>query len=112
MVQGPLSVRFGENGRWMPRLESGELASYDPPTEVRVREWFRVAPQIGEHMFIKLHGHGTQEQNSKALLGGGLDRLFQLVTREAAARDCKLHFATAWQVYQAIERLRTGVNGG
>jgi hypothetical protein len=108
MVQGPLAVRFGDNGRWMPRLENGELAGQDPPTAARVRVWFEVAPQLGEHLFIKLHTHGAQEKNSSMLLGDGLDRLFRLVAERAAAMGVRLHFATAWQVYCAIEALRTG----
>ena len=108
MVQGPLAIRFGENGRWKPRLENGELAGQDPPTAARVRVWFEVAPQLGEHLFIKLHTHGAQEKNSSMLLGDGLDRLFRLVAERAAAMGFRLHFATAWQVYCAIEALRTG----
>jgi len=108
MVQGPLAVRFRENGRRVPRVEVGELAGQDPPTADRVRLWFRFAPQLGEHLFIKLHTHGAQDKNSAMLLGGGLDDLFRLVGEHAAARGCRLHFATAWDFYRAIETLRTG----
>jgi hypothetical protein len=107
MVQGPLGVRFG-NGRWIPRVEMGELAGQDPPTADRVRLWFRLAPQLGEHLFLKLHTHGAQNWNSAMLLGGGLDDLFRLVSQHATARGCQVHFATAWDVYRAIETLRAG----
>ncbi len=108
MVQGPLGIRFGEGGRWIPRVDSGELAGQDPPTAGRVRLWLRTSPQLGEHVFVKLFTHGTQEKNSAMLLGGGLDLLFRLFRAEAESRGCQLHYATPWQVYQAIEALRTG----
>jgi len=107
MVQGPLGVRFG-NGRWIPRLENGELAEWDPPDASRVAVWFRVAPQLGRHLFIKLYTHGAQEQNAKMLLNGGLDLLFDLVAARARAAGCRLHYATAWQVYRAIDSLCRG----
>jgi hypothetical protein len=109
MVQGPLAVRF-ERGR--PRIDTGELAVWDPPTEARVRAWFRVAPQIGEHMFIKLFAHGAQERHAAVLLRGGLDRLFRALIAHAAAEGCRLHFVTAWQMYNAIEALRAGADPG
>jgi hypothetical protein len=108
IVQGPLAVRFGEDGRWIPRLETGELAGQDLPTAGRVRLWFRMAPQLGEHVFIKLYSHGTQERNSHALLDGGLDLLFTLLVREAHAQGGQLHFATAWQMYTAIHTWQQG----
>lgn len=108
MVQGPLTVRFRADGRWMPRLEMGELASQDPPTPDRVRAWLDVAPRLGDHAFVKLHTHGTQERNSAMLLGGGLDRLYSAFTEEARRRNFEVHFGSAWEAYQAIERLRTG----
>ena len=107
MVQGPLGLRMG-NGRWTPRVEAGELAGQDPPTAERVRLWLQVAPQIGEHVFIKLFTHGALEKNCAMLLDGGLDRLFQLMAAEAGRRGCRLHYATAWQVYRAIEELNAG----
>jgi hypothetical protein len=83
MIPGPLAVRFAQDGRLMPRLETGELASQDPPTRQRVRLWFRHAPHLGEHLFIKLFAHGAQERHSRALLETDLDVLLSLVHRKA-----------------------------
>jgi hypothetical protein len=112
MVQGPLAVRVGQDGRWMPRLDTGEIAGQDPPTAARVRLWMNVAPQLGEHVFIKLVTHGTQDSTSKTLLDGGLDLLYRTFAEESAARGWKTHYATAWQVYQAIEAIRRGEEPG
>jgi hypothetical protein len=106
MIPGPLGIRWTE--RLIPRMENGELACYDPPTAYRVQRWLDLAPQIGDDIFIKLHTHGAQERNSALLLHGGLEQLFHLVTQECSRRGYALHFATAWDMRQAVERARTG----
>jgi len=103
MVTGPLGVRFG--GRLMPRLETGEIAGYDMPTPSRVRQWFDLAPTIGDDLFLKLYTHGAAERNLEPLLNGGLINLFQWIAEEAERRGIEIHWATAWQMYQAVEAL-------
>jgi hypothetical protein len=78
MITGPLGVRFG--GRLMPRLETGEIAGYDMPTPSRIRQWFDLAPAIGDDLFLKLYTHGAQERNFVPLLNGGLGNLFNWIT--------------------------------
>jgi hypothetical protein len=106
MIAGPVGVRFG--GRLMPRLETGEIAGYDMPTPSRVRKWFDWAPTIGDDLFIKLYTHGAQKRNSEPLLGGGLGNLFRWLAEEADRRGIEIHWATAWQMYQAVDALMNG----
>jgi hypothetical protein len=106
MVPGPLGLRW--KGRVLPRLETGELAAYDPPTAYRARRWFDLAPRIGEHAFLKLYTHGAQEANLQALLSTGLRNLFKFVREEAERRGAQLHFVSAWQMYLAIEGIGEG----
>ncbi len=103
MITGPLGLRFGE--RLMPRLETGEIAGYDMPTPARVRRWFDLAPAIGEDLFLKLYTHGGPEKNLEPLLGGGLQNLFLWLAEEAEQRGIEIHWATAWQMYQAANAL-------
>ena len=103
MITGPLGLRFG--GRLMPRLETGEIAGYDMPTSLRVRQWFDLAPTIGDDIFLKLYTHGAPEKNLEPLLNGGLSSLFRWVAEEADRRGIELHWATAWQMYQAADAL-------
>ena len=103
MITGPLGVRFGE--RLLPRLETGELAGYDLPTPARVRRWFDLAPTIGEELFLKLYTHGAAERNLEPLLNGSLGDLFRWIAEEAERRGVELHWATAWQMYQAAHAL-------
>ena len=102
MIPGPFGLRWAE--RLMPRLETGEIAYQDLPTRYRVGRWLELAPRIGDDLFIKLYSHGAQERNSAALLlNGGLDRLFTLLEEECQARNCHLHYATTWQMRQAVD---------
>jgi hypothetical protein len=107
MITGPLGIRF--SGRLMPRLETGEIAGYDLPTPARVRHWFNLAPTIGDDLFLKLYTHGAQERNLEPLLNGGLANLYRWLAEEAEKRDIEIHWATAWQMYQAADALMCGL---
>ncbi len=108
MMTGPVGLRFG--GRLLPRLETGEIAGYDLPAPSRVRQWFDLAPAIGDDLFLKLYTHGAQERNFEPLLNGGLASLFHWIAEEAERRSIELHWATAWQMYQAADALIHGRN--
>jgi hypothetical protein len=103
MITGPLGLRFGE--RLLPRLETGELAGYDLATASRVRRWFDLAPRIGGDIFLKLYSHGAQEYNLEPMLNGGLANLYRLLAEEAERRGIEIHWATAWQMFQAANAL-------
>lgn len=103
MITGPVGLRFG--GRLMPRLETGEIAGYDMPAPSRVRQWFDLAPTIGDDLFLKLYTHGAPERNLDPLLGDGLGNLFRWLAEEANRRGIEVHWASAWQMYQAAEAL-------
>lgn len=105
MVTGPLGIRLGSK---LLRIETGEVARYDPPSPSRARHWFDLAPTIGEDIFIKLYTHGAPERNLEPLLGGDLATLYRCVAEEAARRNIEVHWATAWQMYQAIDALVRG----
>jgi hypothetical protein len=106
MITGPVGLRF--DGRLRPRLETGEVAGYDMPTPARVRRWFDLAPSIGDDLFLKLYTHGGQERNLEPLLKDGLGNLFHLLAEEAHRRGIEIHWATAWQMYQAADALIHG----
>ena len=103
MITGPIGLRFGE--RMMPRLETGEIAGYDMPTPLRVRRWFDLAPTIGEDAFLKIYTHGAPEHNIGPLLNGGLSDLYRMLAEDAEKRGIEVHWATAWQMYQAADAL-------
>lgn len=103
MITGPVGVRLGE--RPLPRLETGEIAAYDPPTRSRVRRWFDLAPRIGSDLFLKLYTHGATAINLESLLSGDLANLFTYLAEEADRRGIDIQWATAWQMYCAVDSL-------
>jgi hypothetical protein len=104
LISGPLGMRWRD--RLLPRLETGELRFGNVATPYRVRRWVELSPRIGGDSFIKLFTHGAQERNSCALLGGVLESAFNLLVEEATRRGCSIHFASAWQMYLAIDAIR------
>lgn len=107
MITGPVAVRFGGD-RLVPRLEMGEIAGYDLSSPARVRQWFDVAPIVGDDLFIKLYTHGGVERNLEPLLNDGLSNLYRWLAEEASARGMEIHWATAWQMYQAVHAVVLG----
>ena len=108
MITGPTGIRYRD--RLLPRLETGELAVYDPPTPYRVQRWLSLAPRIGEDIFLKLYGHSAREDNAAALLGsanqsGKLAPMFQWIAEAAAERNLELHWASAFGMFQAVDAL-------
>jgi hypothetical protein len=106
MITGPVGLRF--RGRLLPRTEAGEIAGYDMPTPARIKQWFDLAPTIGDDLFLKLYTHGAPERNLEPLLDGGLSNLYRWLAEEAERRGIEIHWATAWQMYQAAEALIFG----
>ena len=108
IIPGPLGLRY--RNRLLPRMETGEVAAYDPVNENRVARWFDLAPQVGSDLFLKLYAHGALESNAASMLGGDLRRLFRLISNEVRARGMKLIYATAWQMYLGISDLCDGAD--
>ncbi len=114
MITGPVGLRY--SGRLVPRLEMGEIAGYDLPTRYRAGRWLDLAPRVGEDIFLKLYTHGAREDNADGLLGtgakaGGLTEMFQWLHEVAAARGIEVHWASAFEMYRAAERLIRGAAG-
>jgi hypothetical protein len=109
MIPGPLTVNFREwRTKLVPKLECGELAGNCLPTRHRARLWTRVAPRIGEDLFVKLFGHGAPEKNALPMLedGGILDRTLDYLKDEAADLGAQIFFVSAWEMWRAIDAVR------
>jgi hypothetical protein len=112
MITGPLGLRYA--GRLVPRMEMGEIAVNDLPTQYRVKRWLDLAPRIGDDIFLKLYTHGAREDNADALLGtaaktGGLQHMFQWLHEAAGQRGVELHWASAYTMFRAVESNIQGV---
>jgi len=111
MIQGPLTLnwkyrKFG----LMPRIESGELSGDAPPTGHRVKLWENCGVSVEgaeEHVFIKLHTHGLQDQNMNMFFeNSGFDILWTLLEDAYKNRDgYQLHYVTAWEMFEKVRSI-------
>jgi len=108
LITGPLGLDWQGRPWWRPRIETGELAGYSPPSRSRVDLWLELAPRIGGDVFIKLFAHGAQEGNARSLLGGDLDRLFGHLETVCGERSVRLSYVSAWEMWRTAEALRVG----
>jgi hypothetical protein len=113
MIPGPLVLNLREwRRRLVPRIDVGELAGHCRPTRHRVALWKRVAPRIGQDVFIKLFAHGAPEKNALPLLAGGglLDRTLRYVAEDCHRSGAQLFFVSAWHLWLAIDAIRQGLD--
>jgi hypothetical protein len=113
MIPGPLGLDWTGRRPWKPRIDTGELAANASAGRHRVALWLKVAPQLGDDVFVKLFAHGAQERHSAALLGGDLDRLFTHIRETCVEGGIEFRYVTAWEMRQAVDRvLFEGAPGG
>ena len=111
MIQGPLTLDWN-NRKFgiIPRIDAGELSFDAPPTAERVELWEKCGislPDVENHIFIKLHTHGLDDSNSEMFFDKqGFENLWNaLESRFKDSDSYKLHYVTAWQMYNKIIEL-------
>ena len=110
LLQGPLTLNWRERKAGvLPRIESGEISADAPPSAARVRLWESCGIGVRgaeQHVFIKVHTHGTEERTSDMLFNGGFERLWSaLETRYRDRPGYALHYVSAWEMYETVLRL-------
>jgi hypothetical protein len=114
MIQGPLAIAR-RPGRFVPRIEAGDLHGGDPPSPARVDSW--VAQDIHvegrpEWVFVKVHTHGAPEKNARSLLGAGGRALHEhLARRYNDGTRWRLHYVTAREMYNVAMAAMEGASG-
>jgi hypothetical protein len=116
IVQGPLSLNW-HSRKWgiLPRIESGDVRASNPPTPERVDLWVREHIHIAgrpEWVFVKVHTHGTQEQDMETLLGEPMGAMFDYL--ESAYNDGKkhvLHYVSSREMFNIIRAAEDGLSG-
>lgn len=117
LVQGPLMLNWRDRKLGlMPRIESSEISADAPPTAARVRLWERAGVTVRgaeNHVFIKVHTHGAEERAAQALLGGGMELMWTELERQFRDRPgYQLHYVSAWEMAQTVQRLCQGAAKG
>jgi len=116
IVQGPLTLNWRDRVRGvLPRIENGEMSPDNPPTPLRADLWVEQRVHVEgrpEWVFVKLHTHGAEEGHARALLDGPLDRtLSYLESRYNDGARYRLHYVTAWEMFNVIRAAEAGATG-
>jgi hypothetical protein len=116
IVQGPLGLRWKRRfGLPIPGIESGDVRKSHPPTPQRVDHWVKTGIHVSgrpEWVFVKIHTHGTQEEDMPALLGEPTARMFDyLESRYNDGSRYRLHYVTAREMYNIARAAEGGFTG-
>ncbi len=116
IIQGPLLLNWKDRKYGLlPRIEAGDIRSAMPPTEDRVDLWVDANVHVKgrpEWIFVKVHTHGTQEQDMDTLLGEPMDRMFAyLESRYNDGVQYLLHYVTAREVYNIVKAAEAAMEG-
>lgn len=113
MIQGPLTLNWQNRKLGLiPKIESGELSGDLPPDISRTKLWVNCAVAVEgkeEHIFVKVHTHGLQHKNMEMFFEkNGFDDLWSSLESLYRDRDgCKLHYVSAWEMYEKIKQLES-----
>jgi len=114
MIQGPLALDWNNRKLGLiPRIEAGEVSFDAPPRDARIPLWENCGVSVKgaeEHIFIKLHTHGLDDQNSDMFFDlDGFENLWSGLEKQYKNREgYTLHYVTAWEMYLKVKEVSLG----
>ncbi len=116
LVQGPLTIRWPGGPFWiLPRVENGDLQGHNMPTPGRLKSWIDTNICVAgraDWVFVKLHTHGCEEANRRALLGEPMRQFHRHLTGHYNdGVRYKLHYVTARELYNIVKAAEAGRAG-
>jgi len=116
IVQGPLGLRWKRRfGLPVPGIENGDVRESHPPTRQRVDYWVKTGVHVRgrpEWVFVKIHTHGTKEEDMPALLGGPVAQMFDYLERRYNdGVNYRLHYVTAREMYNIARAAECKLTG-
>ncbi len=116
IVQGPLMLNW-KNRKWglLPRIENSDIRGNSPPSPNRIALWVKAGIHVQgrpEWVFIKIHTHGTQENDMDTLLGESVDAMFtELENNYNDGNKYSLHYVSTREMYNIIKAAEAGNTG-
>ena len=109
-IQGPLTFNLSSRKfAIFPRIENGCISHDSPSTNARVKSWINQCVHVdgrSDVAFIKLHTHGTQENNMDFFFNkNGLDILYSQLEEQCNRLNAKLYYVSARQMYNVVKGL-------
>lgn len=116
IIQGPLGLNFKQRKKgFLPQIENSDIRQSMPPSSDRVDLWVNSAIHVKgkpEWTFVKVHTHGTQENDMDTLLGQPFDEMCSyLETKYNDGVNYQLHYVSSREMYNIIKAAESGEEG-
>jgi hypothetical protein len=116
LITGPVGLNWKQCKKgFIPQIENSDIRASMPPTKDRVDLWVDTAITVKdkpEWLFIKIHTHGTQEQDMSTLLGKPFNDMCQyLEDKYNDGSDYALHYVSAREMYNIVKAAEAGKEG-
>ena len=116
LITGPLGLNWKHRKKGVfPQIENSDIRKSMPPTKDRVDLWVDTAISVKgkpDWLFIKIHTHGTQEQDMDTLLGQPFEEMNQyLVDKYNDGKNYALHFVSSREMYNIVKAAEKGEIG-
>lgn len=116
LIQGPLILDWSRRRAGIvPAIENGCIQGNQPAHDNRIDAWLASRVQIASRpdwFFVKLHTHGSSEENQKVLLGQPMVEFHKALARRAEAdANFHFHYVTAREMYNLAIAAEAGWRG-
>ncbi|RKF14566.1 hypothetical protein DBZ36_17160 [Alginatibacterium sediminis] len=116
LITGPLGLNWKTRKSGVfPKIENGDIRWNMPPTKHRVDLWVDANIHVKgrpEWVSIKIHTHGTQDQDLDTLLGQPFEEMCQyLQDKYNDGENYVLHYVSARELYNIVKAAEDGKDG-
>lgn len=116
LITGPIGLNWKVRKKGIfPQIENADVRTSMPPTPERVDLWVKSNIHVKgrpEWIFIKVHTHGTQEEDMDTLLGAPFAKMCQhLQTKYNDGENFVLHYVSAREMYNIAKAAEAGESG-
>jgi hypothetical protein len=116
LIQGIIGLRWkSRTHTFKPSIEQSNMDISDQPFPERIDYWVKKGIHVKgkpEWVFIKIHTHGSREEDRDLLLGNICDEMFTyLESRYNDGKQYILHYVSAREMFNIIRAAENGRNG-
>lgn len=118
IIQGILRLNW-KNRKFglFPKIENSDIRASSPPSQHRIDMWVECAVQVkkqAQWRFVKIHTHGTQEEDMDTLLepGNSVDQMHDyLENKYNDGKNYILHYVSAREMFNIVKAAEANKNG-
>lgn len=116
IIQGPLMLNWKVRKYGVfPKIENSDIRKSFPPTQQRVDLWVQAGVHVvnkPEWKFIKIHTHGTQDDDIETILGDEADQMYSYLEKQYNdGKNYVLHYVSAREMYNIVRAAEDGLGG-